>query len=138
MSWKCQGLVLFVDAGDIPRIPKKFFLIAYEISVSSCPGKIVINLLRKIRRVVLMVLFLRFVLWGVILFHNVNTLTTTQQLLFALSGSFLPFLIQFLMQVRALNEKNFSSYIFQGSVNEILMRMMRKYEKGWPICGFKY
>ena len=107
LVWKCKGLVLFVDAHDTPHIPKKFFNKACEITVSGCPSKVVINLLKTNRQVVFMVLFLGFVFWVVILFHNVYTLTSTQQLLFTLSASFLPFRMRFLMQMKSLQDLNY-------------------------------
>lgn len=135
LRWHCKALVCFVDVTDTPRMPRLLFDLICQLEVPGSPGKLVLRVLDVIKDILFMVLFLAFVLFVVMMFRAVHVLTTTQQMLFTLAGSLLPFLtiVSRISSATQGSGSHFNSYAFSGAINDILIR---KYLEGWPVCGF--
>lgn len=69
--WLINDLVLFVDNGDMPRIPRKLFDDVCHIRVAGVPGPVYHGQLLAIRQFLKIVVFIFFVFVVILSFGSV-------------------------------------------------------------------
>ncbi len=133
LHWKLNGLVLFVDRKDVPRIPKQLFHEICDIEAPGCPGPVYLGLLDATKQFLYMILFLIFVIIVVMSFGDVYKVSSSNQMLMTLAGGFVPFILRFVLQPKK-GTINLSSYSFEGKVHQII----RDYMQCWPVFNMTF
>ena len=133
LHWRVHSMVLFVDNGDVPRIPKTLFHEICKLNAPGCPGPIHLSLLKAFKQLSYMVVFIIFVIITVMAFGDVYKISSTNQLLVTLAGGFLPFVVRFVIKPKA-HSIDLNSYSFEGKIHQIIY----KFNEVWPVYDLSF
>ena len=132
LCMRVRSLVLFIDDRDVARIPVELFEQIINMRCTGMSGSIHRSMLRATRDLVAMILFLCFVLIVVMAFGDAYQITTTNQMLLAVAGGFLPFVFKELLKPDN-PDLNLNSYTVDGRIDEILQDFCQV----WPVSDIK-
>ncbi len=128
LQWKTKGLVLFLDNGNTPRIPRKLFRKVCNIRAPGCPGPIYQGMLHAIKNLLYMVLFLLFVVVVLMAFGTVYKVSSSNQVLMTLAGGFLPFIVKYILR-RKEKKLSVGKFAFNGKLHNAIKTFAQK----WPV-----
>ncbi|ESN93587.1 hypothetical protein HELRODRAFT_180676 [Helobdella robusta] len=131
--WFINDLVLFVDNEDMPRIPKKLFENVCEIKVAGVPGPVYRGLLLALKQFIKIVTFIVFVFIVVLTFGNVYEVSNTNQMLAALAGGSLPFILRTFMEPEK-PEIEMGTVSFKSKLDEVI----KNFAQVWPMYDFDF
>lgn len=94
LQWKTFGMLVFLDMKDTPLTPEKFFYKTIALNYFGCPGPIYRNVCSAVWDFLKIVLFLMFVFVVVMALGDAYQISTTNQLLATVVGSFVPFIFR--------------------------------------------
>jgi low affinity Fe/Cu permease len=126
-------LVLFVDNEDMPRIPKKLFEDVCEIKVAGVPGPVYLGLLLALKQFSKIVIFIMFVFVVILSFGSVYKVSSTNQMIAALAGGSLPFILRTFMEPEK-PEIEMGSVSFKSKLDEII----KNFAQYWPIYDIAF
>lgn len=130
LHWRAKSLLLFIGRKDISMIPERFFNKACEIKYYNAPGCLVLNYLKVTLELGVIIIFLTFVWIVVMAFGYTYHLSSSSQVLAALAGGFVPFILRnFVFKSQEVKEINTDCKFFQAIMNEI----MDDFDESWPI-----
>lgn len=131
--WFINDLVLLMDSDDTPRIPRKLFKEVCNIRVPGVPGPIYRGQLDALKQLAKVLFFIFLVIIAVMIFAEVYSLSSTNQLIATVAGSFLPLI--------------FRSWMFQQSsdieVNTVTFKchldeLIKSFHQNWPIYDLAF
>ena len=126
--WMINDLVLFMDSEDTPRVPVRLFNKVCSIHVPGVPGPVYrgqIDALKQLSKVLFMVFM---VVIAVMVFGEVYSISSTNQLIATVAGSFIPLLFRsFIFKQEASVEV--STLTFKCHLDELIER----FHQNWPI-----
>ena len=133
LHWMINDLVLFVDNEDMPRIPQKLFEEVCQIRVAGAPGPVHQSLIEATQGFLKIMVFIFFVFVVVLTFGAVYQVSSTNQMLAALAGGFLPFIMKTFM---APNKPDIEigTVSFKSKLDEII----KNFKQNWPIFDFPF
>ena len=131
--WMINDLVLFVDNEDMPRIPRKLFEDVCQIRVAGVPGPVYRGLMLAGRQFLKIVIFILFVFVVVLSFGNVYQVSSTNQMLAALAGGSLPFILRTVMEPEK-PDIEIGTVSFKSQLDEII----KNFVQYWPIYDFPF
>lgn len=131
--WFVNDLVLFVDNEDMPRIPKKLFEDVCEIRVAGVPGPVYQGLLVALKQFLKIVTFIVFVFMVVLTFGSVYQVSNTNQMLAALAGGSLPFILRTFMEPEK-PDIEMGTVSFKSKLDEVI----KNFAQIWPMYDFAF
>lgn len=126
--WLINDLVLFMDSEDTPRIPVKLFKDVCSIHVPGVPGPVYrgqLDALKQLGKVLFMVFM---VVIAVMVFGEVYSISSTNQLIATVAGSFIPLLFRSFI-FKQSSDVEVSTMTFKCHVDELIER----FHQNWPI-----
>ena len=126
--WLINDLVLFVDNEDMPRIPQKLFEEVCQIQVAGAPGPIYRSLIEATQEFLKILVFIFFVFVVVLTFGAVYEVSSTNQMLAALVGGFLPFIMKTFM-APTKPDIEIGTVSFKSKLDEII----KNFKQRWPV-----
>lgn len=126
--WLINDLVLFIDNEDMPRIPRKLFEDVCRIRVAGVPGPIYRGHLDAMKHFLKIVVFIFFVFVVIMSFGRVYQVSSTNQMIAALAGGSLPFILRTVMQPEK-PEIEIGTVSFKNQMDEII----KNFVQCWPI-----
>lgn len=131
--WFLNDLVLFVDNEDMPRIPKKLFKNVCEIKVAGVPGPVYRGLMLAMKGFLKIVVFIVFVFMVVLTFGSVYQMSNTNQMLAALAGGSLPFILRTFMEPDK-PDIEMGTVSFKSKLDEVI----KNFSQIWPMFDFSF
>ena len=131
--WFLNDLVLFVDNEDMPRIPKKLFKNVCEIKVAGVPGPVYRGLMLAMKQFLKIVVFIVFVFMVVLTFGSVYQMSNTNQMLAALAGGSLPFILRTFMEPDK-PDIEMGTVSFKSKLDEVI----KNFAQIWPMYDFSF
>ena len=131
--WLINDLVLFVDNEDMPRIPKKLFEDVCEIKVAGVPGPVYLGIMFALKQFLKIVVFILFVFVVVLSFGSVYKVSSTNQMIAALAGGSLPFILRTFMEPEK-PEIEMGTVSFKSKLDEII----KNFAQIWPIYDIAF
>ena len=131
--WFVNDLVLFVDNEDMPRIPKKLFKNVCGIKVAGVPGPVYRGLMLGMKQFLKIVVFIVFVFMVVLTFGSVYEMSNTNQMLAALAGGSLPFILRTFMEPDK-PDIEMGTVSFKSKLDEVI----KNFAQIWPMFDFSF
>ena len=131
--WMINDLVLFVDSEDTPRIPKQLFDEVTQIRVAGVPGPVFRGHIEAVQQLVKIVIFILFVFIVVLSFGAVYKISTTNQMLAALVGGFLPMILRTFLAPPA-PDVELGTVSFKSKMDEVI----KNFCQYWPIYDLPF
>ncbi|ESO06692.1 hypothetical protein HELRODRAFT_188453 [Helobdella robusta] len=126
--WMINDLVLFMDSCDTPRIPRKLFKEVCNIRVSGVPGPVYRGQLDALQQLAKVMFFVWLVVIAVMVFGEVYTISSTNQLIATVAGSFLPLILRSCFFQQS-SDIEVNTVTFKSHMDELI----KSFHQNWPI-----
>ncbi|CAG5118880.1 unnamed protein product, partial [Candidula unifasciata] len=130
LQWQTFGMLVFLDKKDTPLTPEKFFYETITLNYFGCPGPIYRNVCSAVWDFLKILMFLMFVFVVVMALGDAYQISTTNQLLATVVGSFVPFIFRYFFP-SSLDVDHIDGSSIQFKTE--LHKAINSYTQSWPV-----
>ena len=131
--WLLNDLILFMDSEDTPRIPLSLFKKICSIKVPGVPGPVYRGQLDALKQLAKVLFMVFLVVIAVMVFGEVYSISSTNQLIATVAGSFIPLLFRSFI-FKQKDEVEVNSLTFRCHLDELI----KCFYQNWPVYDMHF